>query len=30
VERKVSRIRGYWKADWAALHGEEYAEHDTP
>ena len=30
VERKLSRIRGYWKADWAALHGEEYAEHDTP
>jgi DNA-directed RNA polymerase specialized sigma24 family protein len=26
VERKLSRIRGYWKADWAELHGAEDAE----
>jgi DNA-directed RNA polymerase specialized sigma24 family protein len=30
VELKLSRIRGYWKADWAALHGEQDAEHGAP
>jgi DNA-directed RNA polymerase specialized sigma24 family protein len=29
VELKMSRIRGYWKTDWASLHGGEDAEDQT-